>query len=202
MPSERGSSSHSRIAPSTTSTTRFGPDGDSSSSPPSPWTTKARALRGRRASRRTCGRARGSRRRTAAVARPRRVRERAEHVEHRARPELLPHRRRVAHRRMVRRREHEAEAVLVDRRGDPLRRLLERDARAPRGRPAEPQAELAARFPCFATAAPAAAATSAAAVEMLIVRAPSPPVPTTSTSGVRVGRHRDDVLAPSPRRSR
>ena len=52
---------------------------------------------------------------------------------------------------------------------------------------AEPQAELAARFPCFATAAPAAAATIAAAVEMLNVRAPSPPVPTTSTTGDRVG---------------
>ena len=59
---------------------------------------------------------------------------------------------------------------------------------------AEPHAELAARFPCFATAAPAAAATSAAAVEMLKVPAPSPPVPTTSTSGVRVGVHGHDVL--------
>ena len=36
-------------------------------------------------------------------------------------------------------------------------------------------AELAARFPCFATAAPAEAATIAAAVEMLNVPAPSPP---------------------------
>jgi len=34
---------------------------------------------------------------------------------------------------------------------------------------AEPQAEETARLPCFATAAPAAAATSAAAVEILIV---------------------------------
>ena len=60
---------------------------------------------------------------------------------------------------------------------------------------AEPAAELAARFPCFATAAPAAAATSAAAVEMLNVWAPSPPVPTMSTTGVRVRRDGHDVLA-------
>ena len=66
---------------------------------------------------------------------------------------------------------------------------------------AEPQAELAARFPCFATAAPAAAATSAAAVEMLKVRAPSPPVPTTSTSGVRDGVTRttcSDIASAKP----
>ena len=52
---------------------------------------------------------------------------------------------------------------------------------------AEPAAELAARFPCFATAAPDAAATIAAAVEMLNVPAPSPPVPTMSTTGERLG---------------
>ena len=38
------------------------------------------------------------------------------------------------------------------------------------------------RLPCFATFAPAAAATKVAAVEMLKVCAPSPPVPTTSTT--------------------
>lgn len=43
------------------------------------------------------------------------------------------------------------------------------------------------RLPCLATAAPAAAATKAAAVEMLNVLAPSPPVPHVSTSGVRRG---------------
>ena len=42
---------------------------------------------------------------------------------------------------------------------------------------AEPDADETARLPCFATPAPAAAATSAAAVEMLIVACPSPPVP-------------------------
>ena len=60
---------------------------------------------------------------------------------------------------------------------------------------ADPAAELAARFPCFATAAPAAAATSAAAVEMLNVCAPSPPVPTMSTTGERRGVTGDHVLA-------
>ena len=46
---------------------------------------------------------------------------------------------------------------------------------------AEPEADETARLPCFATPAPAAAATIAAAVEMLIVLAPSPPVPAVST---------------------
>src|SRR5919204_192528 len=40
--SDSGSSSRSRTAPSTTSPTRFGPTGDSSSMPPAPCTTKAR----------------------------------------------------------------------------------------------------------------------------------------------------------------
>ena len=53
------------------------------------------------------------------------VRERAEHVEYGTRGELAPHRCRMAHRRVVRRREHEAEAELVDRLRDSLRRLLE-----------------------------------------------------------------------------
>ena len=43
-------------------------------------------------------------------------------------------------------------------------------------------------MPCFATPAPAAAATIAAAVEMLIVLAPSPPVPAVSTRSSRCGR--------------
>src|SRR5438105_4937622 len=42
---------------------------------------------------------------------------------------------------------------------------------------AEPDADETARFPCLATPAPAAAATSAAPVEMISVCAPSPPVP-------------------------
>ena len=46
---------------------------------------------------------------------------------------------------------------------------------------AEPQRELAARLPCLATCAPAADATMAAAVEMLKVSQPSPPVPQVST---------------------
>ena len=53
---------------------------------------------------------------------------------------------------------------------------------------AEPEADETARLPCFATPAPAAAATIAAAVEMLIVLAPSPPVPAVSTRSSRCGR--------------
>ena len=45
-----------------------------------------------------------------------------------------------------------------------------------------PDFEDTARFPCFTTRAPAAAAMIAAVVEILIVWAPSPPVPTVSTA--------------------
>jgi hypothetical protein len=48
---------------------------------------------------------------------------------------------------------------------------------------AAPADELAARLPCFATRAPAPAATSADIVDRLTVLARSPPVPTTSSSG-------------------
>ena len=56
------------------------------------------------------------------------VRERAEHVEHGTRGELAADGGGVTHRRVVRRREHEAEPELVDRLRDPLRRLLELEA--------------------------------------------------------------------------
>ena len=58
----------------------------------------------------------------------RRVRQRPEHVEDRPRGELPPNRRRVAHRRVVRGREQEAEAELVDRARDQLGRELEIEA--------------------------------------------------------------------------
>ena len=47
---------------------------------------------------------------------------------------------------------------------------------------AEPVCEVMARLPCLATEAPAAAATRAAAVEMLKLPEESPPVPQVSTS--------------------
>ena len=50
-------------------------------------------------------------------------------------------------------------------------------------RSAEPQADDAARLPCFATRTPAPAITIAATVEMLNVCDRSPPVPQVSTSG-------------------
>src|SRR5579864_4814951 len=43
MPRSAGSSSYSRTVPFSTSHTRFGPHGDSSSMPPAPWTTYARS---------------------------------------------------------------------------------------------------------------------------------------------------------------
>ena len=62
---------------------------------------------------------------------------------------------------------------------------------------ADPHRDDTARLPCLAIGTPAAAATSAAEVEMLNVSAPSPPVPQVSTSpsrlgiaGRRVGAHR------------
>ena len=47
---------------------------------------------------------------------------------------------------------------------------------------ADPDLEEAARLPCLITFAPAAAAIIAEVVEMLMVCAPSPPVPTVSTA--------------------
>ena len=54
---------------------------------------------------------------------------------------------------------------------------------------AAPDLDDAARFPCLTTFTPAAAAIIAAVVEMLIVCAPSPPVPTVSTarSAIEIG---------------
>mmetsp|Transcript_23432 Transcript_23432/g.61572 ORF Transcript_23432/g.61572 Transcript_23432/m.61572 type:complete len:300 (+) Transcript_23432:256-1155(+) len=52
---------------------------------------------------------------------------------------------------------------------------------------ADPLDDEAARFPCLTTRAPAAATTKDAAVEMLKVFLPSPPVPTISTVGAPAG---------------
>ncbi|CAB4530398.1 unannotated protein [freshwater metagenome] len=54
---------------------------------------------------------------------------------------------------------------------------------------AAPDFDDAARFPCLTTLTPAAAAMIAAVVEMFIVLAPSPPVPTVSTalSSIEIG---------------
>ena len=56
------------------------------------------------------------------------IRQRPEHVEDRQCGELAPDRCRVAHRRVMRRSEQEAEAELVDRAFDPRRRKLEPEA--------------------------------------------------------------------------
>ena len=114
------------------------------------------------------------------------IRERPEHVEHRPHAELTAHRSGVAEAGMVGGREDEAEAELVDRPGDAVR-LSSRSKPSASSTSAEPEADETARLPCFATPAPAAAATSAAAVEMLSVRAPSPPVPAVSTRSARAG---------------
>src|SRR5689334_1157807 len=65
---------------------------------------------------------------------------------------------------------------------------------------AAPHADEAARLPCLATRAPAAAATMAPMVEMFTVRAPSPPVPTRSTTGPGMvsGVARASITSASP----
>ena len=187
LPRSSGSSSYSRIAPAWTSQTRFGPHGESSSMPPAPCTTYARVTSSWTSA---VGQRPHELRRVDAEdegARAGRVRERAEHVEDRTRRELPPDRRRVAHRR----------DGAPARRGSRSRARRSSARSAPGGsssrKPsasstsAEPVCDEAERLPCFATAAPAAAVTRAAAVEMLYVFAPSPPVPTTSTRSVRDG---------------
>ncbi len=70
---------------------------------------------------------------------------------------------------------------------------------------ADPHCEVTARFPCLATFAPAAAATSAAPVETLKVAGPPPPVPQVSTScsrsspvsGIGVARARISSTKPA-----
>ena len=63
-----------------------------------------------------------------------------------------------------------------------------------------PHADEAARFPCFAILAPAAAATIVPIVEMLTVCAPSPPVPTRSTigPGMLTGVARASIVSARP----
>ena len=65
---------------------------------------------------------------------------------------------------------------------------------------AEPQAEVMARLPCLATGTPAAATTKAAAVEMLKVLLPSPPVPQVSTApaGASTRSTRSRIAAAKP----
>ncbi len=55
-------------------------------------------------------------------------------------------------------------------------------------------------MPCFAILAPAAAATIVPIVEMLTVRAPSPPVPTRSTMrpGMSIGVARASIVSARP----
>ena len=60
---------------------------------------------------------------------------------------------------------------------------------------AEPQRLLRLRLPCLAIFAPAAAATSAAAVEILKVPLASPPVPQVSTSAARSASVKGNVTA-------
>ena len=78
---------------------------------------------------------------------------------------------------------------------DPLRRRGRARSRAASSTSALPDCDETERLPCFATPAPAAAATSAAAVEMLNVLPPSPPVPAVSTRSSRFGCTGIDVRA-------
>ena len=118
----------------------------------------------------------------------------------------------MAQRRVVVRREQESDPDLVDDRGlAPGARSSTTPSASSTS--AAPQAEDAARLPCLTTRAPAAAATTAAIVEMLTVLDRSPPEPTMSTAGPgdldrrgevehRVGQSGDllDRLALAPQR--
>ena len=73
-----------------------------------------------------------------------------------------------------------AKPMIVERAPPPRRRRDRSGSRARRGRRPSPAFDVIARLPCLATGTPVAATTSAAAVEMLNVPLPSPPVPTTS----------------------
>ena len=153
----------------------LGPAGESSSSPSS----RARPGRARVAEGRSTS-ASGS---TSASAKtpttwrraPDRVGERPEHVEDRADPELR--RRTGAAWRMAGWcdwAKRKPKPDLVDARGD---RSAGRSMVTPRASStsAEPERDDTARLPCFATPAPAPAATRPAVVEMLNVLRPSPP---------------------------
>jgi hypothetical protein len=101
-------------------------------------------------------------------------------------PEFAPHRRDMPHRRVMDRREHEAEAGLGQAARDRFGWQFDRRAQAS-STSALPELEDTLRLPCLATLAPAAAQTNIAAVEMLKVFAPSPPVPTMSTKWLLSG---------------
>ena len=102
IPSSAGSTTRSRTAPSTTSNTRFGPAGESSSMPCAPCTTNARRESSTASASATVRATSARVDAEHAGPRARRVRQRPEHVEDRARAELAPNRRGMPHRRMVR----------------------------------------------------------------------------------------------------
>ena len=117
-----------------------------------------------------------------------RVRERAEDVEDGADRDLAARTAGVAHRRVQRLGEQEADADLVDAARHVGRRRGRCARRAPRARRRCPHFDETARLPCFAIGTPAPATTNAVVVEMLKVRSPSPPVPQVSMQSGALGR--------------
>ena len=187
MPRSAGSIVRSRREPSTTSQTRFGPAGESSSIPKAPWTTKARLAP-------RCASTSASVRTSSGAYTPT-ICERAP-AGFVSGPSTLKTVRVATSRRTgaawliagwcsgANMKPKPSSSI------DSAMRSAGRSSRNPSASStsAEPDADETARFPCLATAAPAAAATTPAAVEMLSVRAPSPPVPAVSTRSVRRGR--------------
>ena len=92
--------------------------------------------------------------------------QRTEQVEDRAGAELDAGRADILHRRMVRRREHEADAGFLDAAPDDVRRQFDLHAQRA-STSAAPEREERARLPCLATGTPAPATMKAAQVEML-----------------------------------
>ena len=121
------------------------------------------------------------------MAHARGIRERAEHVEHGANAELAAHRdRRDAAPDGTRARTRKPMPASSTQRRTPSGDS-EITTPSASSTSALPHRDEAARLPCLATGHPAPAATSAAAVEMLKVPAPSPPVPHVSTASTESG---------------
>ena len=105
----------------------------------------------------------------------------------------------VLHRRMMRRREHEADAGLGHAAADLIGREVDLDAEEA-STSAAPEREDSARLPCLATGTPAPATMKDAQVETLTEPEPSPPVPTTSTASAGAGPAASCRASPTPRR--
>ena len=178
-----GRMNHSAVVPSATSTIRVRPPMLISSSPSSAETTRARSQSSPSSASAIVSWNRRSGDAEQLPARPGGIGQRTEQVEDRPHTELLAHTGDVLHRR---------DGGGANMNPNPSSSMQRETAGgsssistpSASSRSAEPQRLVLDRLPCLATAQPAPAATSAAAVEMLNVLGP-PPVPAVSTRSWR-----------------